>query len=290
LRQIEHEFHLHPIHLNESLQKVQHTEVEREENYLFFVLHFPVYDRISDKITFGQVGIFLGQDFLVSIRTADSRSLSNFYSASRKDAEQAKGHFKQGAGYLLYGLISSLLDEVSSMTEEVVAELDELEDLVFDNSTSDAYQIGKVRQKIVRLMRLIGPKKIILKDLSEQINSFTGHHNLSKYYSNNTKTVNKLWEVIEESKETVEIYKDADFTSSTEQTNEILAVLTIIFTFTIPITVVGTLYGMNVPLPGGIQVGAWTFLGKYTTFEILLSLSILVAVGMYLYFRNKKWF
>jgi magnesium transporter len=102
--------------------------------------------------------------------------------------------------------------------------------------------------------------------------------------------VNKLWEEIEEANETVEVYKDADFTTSTEQTNRILAILTLVFTFTIPITVVGTLYGMNVLLPGGIETGEWTFFGRYTTFIILLVLSTLMALAMYLYFKRKKWF
>jgi magnesium transporter len=233
------------------------------------------------------VGIFLSKEYVITVRTARSASIANLFDESEGSAGSES--FKHGAGYLLYLIIHNLLQEISVMTEDVIGELDEIEDLVFDNNASDAQRIGKVRQKIVRLMRIIGPKKIILQDLAEEIRPFAGR-DMAKYYSINTKTANKLWEVIEEAKETVEIYKDADFTTSTEQTNEILAILTLIFTFTIPITVLGTLYGMNVPLPGGNEVGAWTFLGTYTTFVILVSLSLALAAGMYLYFKNKKWF
>src|SRR6185437_12330235 len=156
-------------------------------------------------------------------------------------------------------------------------------------SGSDAQEIGKMRQKIVRLMRVIGPKRAVFEDLTEQIESFAGH-DMAKYFSNSTKTVNKLWEVIGESKETVEIYKDADFTISTERTNQTLTVLTLIFTFTIPVTVIGALYGTNVLLPGGIEAGSWTFLGPYTAFIVLIALSALTAIGMYAYFKKKKWF
>ncbi len=175
------------------------------------------------------------------------------------------------------------------MTDDVNNELDEIEDIVFDNKNSDSQRIGKLRQRIVRLSRVIGPKRLILKDLAEQVDAFTGEK-YYKYYSNNTKMVNKLWEEVEEAKETVEIYKDADFTSSTEKTNRILAILTLVFTFTIPLTVVGTLYGMNVLLPGGTATGEWTFLGRYTTFYILLTTSVILALAMYCYFKRKKWF
>jgi magnesium transporter len=64
-----------------------------------------------------------------------------------------------------------------------------------------------------------------------------------------------VYEALEEAKETVEIYKDMDYMLSQEKTNKILAVLTIVFTLCIPATVIGTFYGMNINLPGGIETG-----------------------------------
>jgi magnesium transporter len=95
---------------------------------------------------------------------------------------------------------------------------------------------------------------------------------------------------LEEAKETVEIFKDADFTASSARTNEVLAVLTIIFTLTIPATILGTFYGMNIPLPGGIEAGAWTFWGPYTTLMLVMGISIVLAIIMAIYFWKKKWF
>jgi magnesium transporter len=113
---------------------------------------------------------------------------------------------------------------------------------------------------------------------------------LGKYYANNAKLAHKLSEVIDEAQETIEIFKDADFTTSTEQTNEILAILTLVFTFTIPVTVLATLYGMNVPLPGGTEFGSWSFLGTYTSAILIFVISMLLAFGMFLYFKTKRWF
>lgn len=286
---LENDYKLHPLHLKESIQRVQHIQVEREEKYLFLVLHYPIYDSTEDKIHFGQVGVFLGKDFLITIRTAISPIISGLFDSCTKNQTQVDQYFGKGSAYLTYSLIKDLLDDIFRMTEKVELELDEIEDLVFDNNLSDAQRIGKVRQKIVRLRRVIGPKKVALHDLAEQISTFS-NPSMYKYYSNNSKAANKLWEVIEEAKETVEIYKDADFTTSTEQTNQILAILTIIFTFTIPITIIGTLYGMNVPLPGGNETGAWTYLGSYTTLIVLITATVLLALAMYLYFKKKRWF
>ncbi len=289
LGQLEDEYHLHPIHLTESVQKVQHTQVEHEDDYLFFVLHFPVFVPHDDKIFAGQLGVFLGKNYLVTIHVENSPFIQNLFGSAEHDPAEAERRFSEGSAYLLYVLISNLLGSIGSMIGLVESELDDIEGLVFENSASDALRIGKLRQKIIRLKRLVGPKRVLLQDLADEIDQFTGD-GMSKYFSNNVKMSNKLWEVIEEAQETIEVYKDADFTTSTEQTNKILAILTLVFTFTIPVTVVGTLYGMNVPLPGGNEVGPWEFLGKYTTVEILLVLSALMATAMYIYFKKKRWF
>ncbi len=289
LEQLAKTYSLHPLHVKECLQKVQHAQVEHEDQYLFLVLHVPVLTARKDKIHISQVGVFLGKNFIITIRGGASPCITDLFEVCNLSAEKAEEYFTQGAAYLLYRLINSLLSDISDMTDDVNNELDEIEDMVFDDRDSDSQRIGKVRQKIVRLSRVIGPKRFILQDLAEQIDSFTGQ-NMAKYYLNNTKMANKLWEEIDEAKETVEIYKDADFTSSTEQTNKILAILTLVFTFTIPITVAGTLYGMNVFLPGGLEAGSWMFLGRYTTFAIIIAVSGAIAVGMYMYFKRKKWF
>ena len=67
--------------------------------------------------------------------------------------------------------------------------------------------------------------------------------------------LDKVIDALEESRETMEIYKDTDFMLSTEKTNRVLAVLTIVFTLAIPATVIGTFYGMNVSLPRGARGG-----------------------------------
>ena len=82
--------------------------------------------------------------------------------------------------------------------------------------------------------------------------------------------------------------KDTDFVLSTEKTNKVLAVLTIIFTLAIPSTVIGTFYGMNVDLPGGIGDSS-TVLGPFTTFIIVILASAIPAILMFAYFKKLGW-
>ena len=112
---------------------------------------------------------------------------------------------------------------------------------------------------------------------------------LTLYFDNVKDHIDKVIEVLEESKETIEIFKDTDFMLSTEKSNKILAVLTILFTLSIPVTVVAAIYGMNVDLPGGIETGSATFLGQYTSFILLVIVAIVPAVIMTWYFKRQRW-
>ena len=286
LGRLERDYGLHPVHLRESVRKVQHNEVEREKHYLFLVMHYPMLQPATGKITFGQMGVFLGKDYVITVHVKDAPFIDDFYAHIARTTDKQE---VRSAGYLLFRIIVQLLKTLEDMTERIDVELDAVEDLVFENNSSDAERIGRLREKIVRLRRLTGPKRLLLEDLREQIGGFAGA-DLTHYYAYNLKTVNRLWDELDEASETIEIYKDADFITSTEQTNNILAILTVVFTFSIPATVVAALYGMNVFVPGGLESGSWLFMGKFTTFWLVLALSGLLALGMYLYFHKKKWF
>jgi magnesium transporter len=95
-------------------------------------------------------------------------------------------------------------------------------------------------------------------------------------------------QTLEQAKETIGIYKDVYFMITSEKSNKVLSILTIIFTLTIPLTVIGTFYGMNISMPGRIEAPP-TFIGPYTTMIIVILASTVPSLVMYWYFRNAGW-
>lgn len=286
LQQITQSYGFHDLQIEQCLQHGHISQITAESDHIFLVLYFP-YLINGGKVATSQVSIFLGKDYLITVHEAANpvvRQLFEHYATDTK----AAGSEAKTPSRLLHHVIESLLANVASMTENIANELDVIEDNVFDNQGSDAFLIGRLRQKIMRLRRTLATQKSVLGELDGMIDGFSGEH-VRRYYRINTNLSHKLWESVEEAAETIEIYKDADFTTSTEKTNKILAVLTLLFTLTIPATTIGTFYGMNILLPGGLDTGAWVFLGTYTTFKVIICASILAAFGMYLYFKSKRW-
>ncbi|KKQ96685.1 MAG: hypothetical protein UT56_C0006G0011 [Candidatus Levybacteria bacterium GW2011_GWB1_39_7] len=281
------EYGFHPLHLETVLLKSQ-PQIEREEKYAFLVFNIPIYDSVESKVLTDQISVFLGKNYLVTIHNGAS-SIHAQFNLCKTDASLRESFFKRSSGYLLYLLISNLIKDVEPLIQTISQELDEVEDIVFDVAVSGVHKISQLRQKVIRLKRILGSLKKILEDATPAINDLTSD-NLSRYYGNITKTIDKLRDNIEEAKDTIEIYKDTDYIVSSDKTNEILAVLTIVFTLTIPATVIGTFYGMNIILPGGIGADSWNFWGQYTTFFVIVGISLILLLSMFLYFKFKKYF
>ena len=171
---------------------------------------------------------------------------------------------------------------------KVVGNLDDIEDAVFDDKITVVKEISFLRREITTLRRVVAPLKRTVLEMTRDIQKFSDE-DLTQYFDDVKDHIDKVLEVLEASKETIEIYKDTDFMLNTERTNKILTVLTILFTLSIPVTVLGTFYGMNVNLPGGNETGNWNFFGIYTTMIVVVTISIAMALLMLWYFRRLGW-
>lgn len=282
------EYNFHTLHLDACNSTGELDRIETEEKYTFVLLHSPNFDEAGNKVIADHICFFLGKNYLITVHGETTKTLIKTFDECEEKEETKDAFFKKSTGFLLYNIINALENDVSVLLQTILQELDSIEDLVFDANASGAFVISAERQKIVRLRRVVASFRNIVQGLSNEQNPLTSKTN--RYFKKLTNKINKLWELLEEARETVEIYKDADFTVSAEKTNKILTVLTIIFTLSIPSTIIGSLYGMNVLIPGGIEAGSWTFLGDYTAFYLVLGISFLSLLIMLLYFKYKDWF
>lgn len=291
ISQLAQDFPFHPLHLEDAISKGQFPKIEEseEDQYLFVLLRFPRYKASEKKIIITQICLFLGKNYLVTIHDDTTDAISHIFNECKNNLEERTAYISNSSSNLLYIIIDQLTKDLYPLLQVILQEVDEAEDIVFDDKVSAVFSVGQLRQKIITLRRVIGPLRTLLAEMEERINKFTAS-NLSVYFDNIIHRVEKAWETLEEARETVEIYKDSDFTFSTEKTNRILAVLTIIFTLSIPATVIGTFYGMNILLPGGIEAGNWTFWGEYTTFIVILIAVLVPVLLMIWYFRKRGWF
>ncbi len=278
----------HPLDLDDCLSKVQLPKIDEYESYLFIILHFPVFEHRTRITSPSQVSIFLGKNFVVTVHNGDLKPLSNLPLNCQQNARTCEEYLGKDSGYFLYRIVDMLVDYCFPMVNKTLYNLDAIEDGVFDTKVTVSQDVTTLRRDIASQRRIIGLLKGVVADLERKAQRFT-EVDLKVYFGDINDHLARLWSNLDECQETIEIYKDTDFLMSQERTNRILAVLTIVFTIAIPATVIGTFYGMNVNLPGGIETGTWTAWGTYTTFIIIILITTLPALIMLWLFRRWKW-
>lgn len=277
----------HKLNIEDCLSKIQIPKIDRYSDHIFVILHFPTPNK-EKGFVFSQLSIFLGPNYLVTIHQGELRPLSEMFNQCKIDERMRQTLMGRSTGYLLYKIIDILIDDLLHILMKVVGNIDDIEDLVFDERTSIPRQISLLRREITTLRRIVIPLRKTIIELSRDIQSFS-KDDMTPYLKDVQDHIEKVADTLEGARETVEIFKDTDFMLSTERTNKILAVLTIVFTLSIPASIIGTFYGMNVPLPGGLSDGVWEQLGPFTTLIFILSTSLGSAVIMLLAFRRLGW-
>jgi magnesium transporter len=276
-------FKLDQLELEDCLSKRQLQKIEHHEDHLFVIIHCPHLSGHSHIVASGQVSIFLGNDYLVTVHQGDLRPIGEIFQSYKNERNRQKS----GPGGVLYRILDSLVDSIFPLLEDLMKELDDIEDEVFNEKIQVVRELTTLRRNISAMRRIILPLRRIIAGLYDEMQMRTAE--LAPKFRDVSDHMEKASAILDEARETVEIYKDTDFTVNTERSNKILAILTIIFTLSIPGTVIGTFYGMNIPLPGGIETGPWLFLGPYTTLIIILLTSVVPALVMLLYFHRLGW-
>jgi magnesium transporter len=282
---LEQLYPFHELNIEDCLSKIQIPKVDRYEDHIFVILHFPTIDKEKSIPRTTQLAIFAGFDYLVTVQQGELKPLTEMFQICKVNEKQRDSFMGTSSGYLLHSIIDLLVDDLLHILMKLEGNLDDIEDVVFDEKVAVAKEISLLRREITTLRRVVIPLKRIILDLSKDIQKFS-EEDLTLYFDDVKDHIDKVIEVLEESKETIEIFKDTDFMLSTEKSNKILAVLTILFTLSIPATVVAAIYGMNVNLPGGIDTGPATFFGPFSSLTLLVTAAILPSVIMLWYFKR----
>lgn len=290
-------YNFHMLNIEDSLTKNQLAKIDRYEDHVFVVLHFPLVgiDAVKGSTSkFGQLSVFVGNDYLVTVHQGDIKPLMELFELCKSgDKSIRKRIMGRSASYLFHGIIDALVDELLHMARKVVGNLDDIEDSVFDEGISAAREIATLRREIMTLRHAVNPLKRVIPEFgmrdAPRFSKGEIDADLARYYADVNDHVAKVVETLDEAKETVEIFKDSNFMLSTNRSNKILQILTVVFTLFIPAISLSSLYGMNVPIPGTLQSGGWTFWGPYTSLIVIVLLSLGSVIVMLWYFREKGW-
>jgi magnesium transporter len=262
------------------------TKVEDHGEHAFIMLHFPEVDA-QGLVVSNRVSMFLGKDYLVTLHPSSVNSMTRLFQSCR-DNQKERASLMKSSAYVAYQIINSQVDLVFSILDKEQDDLDDIEAVVFDEKKSLARPINSARRKNVVLGRILFPLTLYLPDLSTA-QKFS-QEDLSRYFSDLGHKIRLASKTVDEMKELLEVYQDTDYTTTSNKTNRVLVFLTIIFTVTIPAALVASIYGMNIPLPGALTPGPFTFAGAYSSLLVVGIMMLVPGILMVYFFRRAGWF
>ncbi len=275
-------YHFHPLALDDSVSRKQLPKVDVYPGYLFFIFHYPFYDkktRISSK---RQWSAFIGEGYLVTIHTGELRTMNALFRDCQANEDSRKEYFSYGSGFLLYRILDRTIDSYFPVLDKLLSLIEDIEDDVFDEEIEATKELSILRRDIITQRAVMFPTRSIFIEMENKLKRFS-KTDVTAYYNDLMDHINKICEQLDELQEIIEVFKDTDTTLATYRINRVTRLLTIFSTIVLPFLIISSLYGMNVPLPGGIERGdPWVFIS-------LLGIGGIITGLMLVFFRRRHW-
>jgi magnesium transporter len=279
---LEEHFDFHALDLEDVLSRNQRPKIDVYDDYLFIVLHFPVFDRDAGRLGTGELDLFVGPGYVVTIPNQPLQPVEYLFERCRSKEELRDQLFGRGSGYLLYRLVDDSFDYCFPMLRKIGNKLDALEDDIFEGRSEEVVRdISNVKQEIINFRKVIRPQRPVLRDLEKVKQRYLATDlDLEIYFDDIVDAHERIWDMLENDKEVVEALEETNESVISHRLNDILRVLTSISVVILPLTLIASIWGMNSGVPGERSIAA---------FWVILGVMVFLLVGTIAYFRKRGW-
>jgi magnesium transporter len=277
---LEEHFEFHPLDYEDVRSRNQRPKIDEYDDYLFIVLHFPVFDKSVGRLNTGELDIFVGADFLITMPNVPLQPVEYLFERCRTNEQARDELFSKGPGYLLYKIVDSSFDYCFPMLRKIGNKLDRLENELFEGRSEDIVRdLSNVKQEIINFRKIIRPQRPVLRDLERTKQRYIAE-DMEVYFDDIIDASERIWDMLENYKEVVEALEDTNESLISHRVNDILRVLTAISVVVLPLTLIASIFGMNVAVPGE---------GSIHAFWIIVGTMVALLGGMLGYFRYRRW-
>lgn len=271
-------FHIHELAVEDALSVIHHPKVETYDGLLYLILHGITSGEDDNSFVTQDVDFFIGRNFLVTVHHAPSRSIAEERGVCARHPQL----FEDGPVGICHRIVHRLVDHYGPEVDSLEEQIEALEGRVFDEPTFNPLKsLLALKRDVATLRRVVLPQRDAVGRLARR--EFT---QISEKIAYRFRDVyDQLVRLTDEAvfmQDRVTGLLDAHLSNQSNRLNQVMKVLTIISTVFMPLTVLTSMWGMNVHLPhfpGGEGVQFWWVGG----------LMVAVSVAMFWGFRWLRW-
>jgi magnesium transporter len=285
------EFELHELAIEDALEAHQRPKLERYGQTLFVVLRPARYLDAPEEVEFGEIHVFVGEDFVITVRHGEAPALSEVRRRLEADPEL----LVLGSEAILYAIMDRVVDGYAPVVAGLENDIDEIETEVFSGNAGVSRRIYELSREVIEFQRATEPLPAILDRL---IRSAEGHEvdaELQRYLHTVQDHALRITERVEGFRQLLQNILSVNLTlvglsqneesknlteasiAQNDQVKKISAWAAILFAPTL----IGTVYGMNFDYMPELH---WA-LG----YPFAMVLMVMVSVTLYLVFKRRGW-
>lgn len=269
--------------LDDLFTPEQRPKLQNFNNYLYLILSDLWYNEKNESIDVEQLSFIVGTNYVISIQEREGDVFEEVRAKLRNtnNKHSAKAERNITINYLLYSLISAIIDNFFLILEQLDHEIEEIEDSLLGYAAEETLlQIYHLRKQAIVLKRAVVPlREIIAKLMRESYDNSSDDTRwlLQEIYNHCAEVI----ENVESCRDSVADLVDLYMSNVSNRMNSIMKVLAVISTVFIPLTFIAGVYGMNFDYIPELH---WRY-GYYITWTVM----VLMVLSMVTYFKYRKW-
>ena len=279
-------FHFHPLSIEDCVKPSPSPKVEEYSpkegdhftQYLFMVIHAVDFDRKDDCFATSELDFFLGKNFIVTYHEKPLRSVSSVV----ERALNGTMGIARAPDRVAHSLLDTLVDNYKPALDDLGLEIAELEQRALQRPNKETLnQILQVKKEVLHLRQIIGPQREVLSKFAAGEFKLV-RPQLVPYFRDVYDSLFHIGELAQNYTDSLTGILQVYLNMSSNQTGEVVKLLTLITVITTPLMMIGTWYGMNFKdMPE---------LDASHAYPLATGCMVLSTLATYLYFKKKKWF
>jgi magnesium transporter len=277
-------FHFHPLDLDDVLSRIQRPKIDEYEDYLFMVLHFPVFDKQNRITRPSEMDIFIGENYVVTVHcSGDLKPLAKFFQECETDKESRERYLGRSSGFLLYHILDRMVNSCFPILDKLTQNIDDIEDIILTKPVPKTVrEISLIRRDLISFRRVIHPQIVVIETLEREEYPFF-KEDQEIYFGDVADHIRKIWDGLEDCKEVIDGLADTSNWLTSHRIQEVMRILTIFMAIIMPVEVVASIEGSNL-LPQ-------SWLHNPVLFAISFVIQVGIVVSMILFLRRRRlWF
>jgi magnesium transporter len=271
------EFDLHPLAVEDAIHAHQRPKLEVFEGMVFIVLKTARYVDSEEVVQFGEILVFLGEDYILTVRHGKASALKPVREQLESDPEL----LKHGPGAVLHAIVDRVVDDYSPALEGLGVDIEEVENDVFSGDRSNpAERIYRLKREVLEFNRaaapLVEPIDRLAKGHYEMV-----HPEVRAYFRDVNDHLMRVHEQLESYRDLLTSILQANLAQVTvRQNDDVRRISAIVAILAVP-TMLAGIYGMNFEhMP---ELG-WTF-----GYPLVLAVMVTLCTLLYRFFRRAGW-